>query len=65
MSKSIESLNNCLKQLSLGKAPVKDAAEFTTKIVSTAQAENKVVPKVLPSLVELVSVSEVFPGIQC
>ena len=54
---SVEKLTEVLNTLKLNSKNVKEEKDFTSSIVSHVQAERKVLAKVLPTLVEMVNMS--------
>lgn len=52
---NVEKLTNVLNSLKLNSKNVKEDKDFTASVVNHIQAERKVLAKVLPSLMELVS----------
>jgi len=52
---NVENLTNVLNSLKLNSKNVKEEKDFTASVVNHIQAERKVLAKVLPALMELVS----------
>jgi hypothetical protein len=51
---SVEKLTAVLNNLKLNSKNVKEEKDFTDSIINHVKAERKVVPKVVPTLVEMV-----------
>ena len=57
---SVEKLTSVLNSLKLNSKNVKEEKDFIASIITHVQAERKVVAKVLPTLIEMVSFSPYF-----
>lgn len=55
---NVENLTNVLNSLKLNSKNVKEEKDFTASVVNHIQAERKVLAKVLPALMELVSTED-------
>lgn len=57
---SVENLSAILNNLKLDGKNVKEEKDFTDRIINNVKAERKVVPRVLPTLIEMVRQYSMF-----